>query len=1082
MPTQNGRPATRVGAFLSESSYDGASTWAAAHAEWQSITGIPLPVTRWYKAAGDFSFDSTLTGMVAAGVRICLSLRPAFNPVSPADAASIATLLSALQAAGADVEVALWHEPAFDGLSASQYAAMMQFYSPTVRQYYPLWCVFSGLTDTVQANGYFPGPSFVDGIAVDAYAQSPGITQLNNCQTMADNNGLPLAIWEFNGGTDLGMPTVVNGQSQAAVTAYFQAVQALFAARVATGKGNGNILFFSSPGGDGTANFLGTALSQSGGFEGGIAHWTGAGGCTIAPTTARSHSGSGSLAMTATGTSTMDASMCSTALASLSGNALAVTAGQTVAGTEWFRAATAGRSCQAVIRTYNASGVQQSSTSGTAVTDTTTGQVQGQVSATVPATAIYAVLFAQVDSPGGPGEVHYVDDPQISVVPAPNDLTSPIQYPWDFRIPLLAAMQSALDDTEVVTVLAAAPALTASGGVARAAQATLSASPALSASAAASVINANATLAVTANNTARAAAPLAAAASLTAATSASAAHMSAGAIFVVPGRLGSAALAAGTSLTVAGSYFAPGAASLSAAAGLQAISRVTDEARAALSAGAVLSPAALAIQRPSAHLAAGASLMADAIGPTSHLAAGASLTAGAVVGEMAAVSLHSAASLAAAGRRTVHSASALSSAARLTSGAVVLRRAAALLMAGPSLRAAGTRLPEGTAHLSASAALGAHGTRWAAGTGHLTAAPVLTAGGATSSGARMHASASLSAAAKVARAGKAALSARSSLAAAAKGTALPGITLSSAAALSAKPLGIAASRAALSSLPVLAISPETRPGTPLPIRPARAQGTWQRDVQRFAIRQERQRHAQAVWQYGELMAFALMWRPEDIGLGLAQRCTRCFAPQEVIAENPAQPDSGASVQAQISAAYGQGAQYRCPLCYGTQLIAAAPAGVPGVRAILVRPAILTDTDQNQQRSAKGVVNTGSVQIQSTPDFRVSTLDYAFRADGRRYQLAVPARTTLRTGFGSPWQQSAAISYNLANATLEDPKASVAYLIPPSREQLESALGVYTRIPADYAWLEQVNGPLIPGEEPPPAASGLFQPSASLGGA
>ena len=45
----------------------------------------------------------------------------------------------------------------------------------------------------------------------------------------------------------------------------------------------------------------------------------------------------------------------------------------------------------------------------------------------------------------------------------------------------------------------------------------------------------------------------------------------------------------------------------------------------------------------------------------------------------------------------------------------------------------------------------------------------------------------------------------------------------------------------------------------------------------------------------------------------------------------------------LGAAYGQGAQYRCPLCYGTQLIAAAPAQVPGVRAILVRPSILTDT-------------------------------------------------------------------------------------------------------------------------------------------
>jgi hypothetical protein len=272
---------------------------------------------------------------------------------------------------------------------------------------------------------------------------------------------------------------------------------------------------------------------------------------------------------------------------------------------------------------------------------------------------------------------------------------------------------------------------------------------------------------------------------------------------------------------------------------------------------------------------------------------------------------------------------------------------------------------------------------------------------------------------------------------------------------------------------------------PFPQRPRAGQPAWQRDVQRFAVVQERQRHAQALWQYGELVVFALMWRPEDITAGRARRCTRCYAPSSALASLP--PDTApplgwptAATEAQISAAYGQGNQFRCTLCYGTQVIAAGGAKVPGVRALLVRPAILTDTDQNQQRSAKGTVNTGQVAVQSTPDFRVSTLDYFFRSDGRRYQLAVPARTTLRTGFGSPWQAPAAISYNLASAALEDPRASVAYVIPPPGREVERVLGTYTRVPADYAWFEQVNGPLIPGEDPPPAASGLPQPTASLG--
>jgi hypothetical protein len=300
------------------------------------------------------------------------------------------------------------------------------------------------------------------------------------------------------------------------------------------------------------------------------------------------------------------------------------------------------------------------------------------------------------------------------------------------------------------------------------------------------------------------------------------------------------------------------------------------------------------------------------------------------------------------------------------------------------------------------------------------------------------------------------------------------------------PLGVVRGQAALSGSPGLLATAATRPRVPFPLRPSRQQPAWQRDVQRFAVVQERQRHAQALWQYGELVVFALLWRPEDIGAGLAQRCTRCYVPSAVITDLPpgTVPPPGyysvPGVEAQISAAYGQGNQFRCTLCYGTQVIAAQPAKVPGVRALLVRPAILTDTDQNQQRTAKGTVNTGQVAVQSTPDFRVNTLDYFFRSDGRRYQLQVPARTTLRTGFGSPWQGAAAISYNLASASLEDPEASVAYVIPPPHRELAQALGTYTRIPADYAWLEQVNGPLVPGEDPPPAAYGFRQPSESLG--
>jgi len=53
------------------------------------------------------------------------------------------------------------------------------------------------------------------------------------------------------------------------------------------------------------------------------------------------------------------------------------------------------------------------------------------------------------------------------------------------------------------------------------------------------------------------------------------------------------------------------------------------------------------------------------------------------------------------------------------------------------------------------------------------------------------------------------------------------------------------------------------------------------------------------------------------------------------------------------------------------------------------------------------------------------------------------------------------------------------VIPPDDARLARALGTYTRIPVSYAWIEQQNGPLIPQETPPPAASGSYQPPSVL---
>ena len=254
---------------------------------------------------------------------------------------------------------------------------------------------------------------------------------------------------------------------------------------------------------------------------------------------------------------------------------------------------------------------------------------------------------------------------------------------------------------------------------------------------------------------------------------------------------------------------------------------------------------------------------------------------------------------------------------------------------------------------------------------------------------------------------------------------------------------------------------------PIPPPPAQPLTAWQKDVEGWAIARERQVHAQALYLYGELTFFALLWHIQDFQAGLVPRCYRCWQGTNDTTElqDPEQ---------QIAAAYGQGNQYACPVCYNTTFaLAEGTSAIPGLRALIVRPAIFTEFDKGQSRQAKGVFVTAGMHIESTPDFRVRNGDYAFRSDDTRFELRVPERTTLRTGFATPWQATAAITYNLMRANAADP-LTTAYLVPPTGEQLLQILGTYTRIPVDYSWTEIVNADLIPEETPPPAASGAPQ--------
>lgn len=429
----------------------GVATWASAVSAWNSLTAIPLAAARWYKASGDFTYDTTLQGMVAAGVKICLSLQPGFNPLSAADLASMETLLATLQGAGANVNVTLWHEPFFNSLSAAQYTSMIRYYGPTVRGYYPLWSVFSG-SDTSESAGYYPGDAFIDGVAIDVYA-GPGSTAVANaqstviaCQTMADNHRKPFGVWEFNSAWDLGIIPLPQGQSQPGAIVFFQWLQALFQARIVAGKPVGDILYFNSHGGStGSYNFLTTALTANGGFESTIGNWSAGNLVTLSQTTAQAHSGTGSMQMLCTGGGTSTANSC--AGGSITSQGLPCVAGQLIGASAWFRTQTTTRAVRVSIQYFTSGGVSISTTAGTTVNDTNTGWTQATLTDTAPATTAFARLITSITGPPAASEIHYVDDPEIGIIPTSNDLTAPVQYPWDWRLSFISAIQLVLATT-----------------------------------------------------------------------------------------------------------------------------------------------------------------------------------------------------------------------------------------------------------------------------------------------------------------------------------------------------------------------------------------------------------------------------------------------------------------------------------------------------------------------------------------------------------------------------------------------------------------------------------------------------------
>ena len=351
-----------IGAFLSPAAMQQAN-YASAVSAWDSWTGDTLRASRIYYGLSSFPVsDSTLAYDAANGIKCCINLCPAYNPVSATDLANLTAMLAYWQGQGLTAEVSLWAEPYNNGLTAGQYIAMVNYYGPAVRAYYPLvFCTSALSVQNNNENSYYPGDSAVDKIATDLYAiRWLSGTTLDQAASIADSAvpPKPFGLWEFN----------------------------------------------SSVAG---SNFL-TGDNTS--FEGSAGTWTGAGNATVARSTAQAHTGTASLAMTASAAGNMNAASC--AAANITTQGMPCSPGDSVTCSAWMLAATTTRSVQVGANWYNSSGTLLSSSFGTAVSDSTSAWTQVTATVTAPASAAYCRLNTGVLSAGA-SEVHYVDDGSI---------------------------------------------------------------------------------------------------------------------------------------------------------------------------------------------------------------------------------------------------------------------------------------------------------------------------------------------------------------------------------------------------------------------------------------------------------------------------------------------------------------------------------------------------------------------------------------------------------------------------------------------------------------------------------------------
>lgn len=423
-----------VSAFLNPSAL-GVANWLDAADAWTRWTGFSPQAARVYMGAAPWSISSDMSAQIAAGCKLLISVQPSYSPVSASDLSALETFCDQLQAAGANAEIAIWSEPFYSKLSASEYIAAVRYYGPVIRPYFPL--VFLTAAQSVVSNNensYYPGDDYVDVVATDIYASITGDAAfaLGLCAQPADLASplKPFGIWEFNGSPA--------HQTQAQITTFFQDVSSYMTNRTGFGQPCADVILFNGAPGK---SVLGYDESPNAGFEGSTGNWTQAGGCTISDTIAEHHSGTSSLFVTATADGLLQFANCT--LSNSSGG-LPCAPGDTVYASIWLEPDTVPRESTAQIQWVSAVNESLGVTAGDSVMTSEHSWTQLTVQGNAPSGTAWCRLFPSV-SGAVIGESHYADDAELRNVTGDSPTnTMTIEFGWDYRIGLWQDVYNAL--------------------------------------------------------------------------------------------------------------------------------------------------------------------------------------------------------------------------------------------------------------------------------------------------------------------------------------------------------------------------------------------------------------------------------------------------------------------------------------------------------------------------------------------------------------------------------------------------------------------------------------------------------------